>query len=91
MLGLDGRQIEQYGLEPFIEHCKECLEIQRNVGKILQHRWFLGRHGASRMLPTTTASLSLVVGIKKSGTKGLLYKRLQNRTVLPLPAPAVQP
>mgnify|MGYP000594508553 CR=1 FL=1 len=49
LLGLDGKdQIEGYGLEPFIDKCKESVwKYKRNVGGFLQHGWILGRYGAS--------------------------------------------
>ena len=49
LLGLDGKeQIEQYGLEPFIDKCKESVwKYKGNVGGLLQHRRFLGRYGSS--------------------------------------------
>ena len=44
LLGLDGKeQIEQYGVEPFIEKCKESVWKYKGIGGgFLQHRWFLG-------------------------------------------------
>ena len=49
MLGLDGKeQIEEYGIEPFIQECKKVrLEIQERVGKDVRPRRLLGGHGRS--------------------------------------------
>ncbi len=49
LLGLDGKeQIEEYGLEPFIKHCKESVwKYKRNVGRFLQPGRVLGRYGSS--------------------------------------------
>ena len=49
LLGLDGKdQIEQYGLVPFIDKCKESVwKYKGYVGKIFRYRWFLGRYGQS--------------------------------------------
>ena len=63
MLGLDGKeQIEQYGLEPFIEHCKRVSGNTKECGKNSPTPLVSGQTWSIRMLPTTTASLSLSGG-----------------------------
>ena len=49
MLGLDGKeQIEQYGLEPFIEHCKESVWKYKGMWEKFSNTvGFWDRHGAS--------------------------------------------
>lgn len=45
LLGINGKeQIEEYGIEPFVEKCKWRLEIRRYVGRILQSCRLLGRY-----------------------------------------------
>lgn len=63
MLGLDGKeQIEQYGLEPFIEHCKESVWKYKGMWENSPTPLVSGQTWSIRMLPTTTASLSLSGG-----------------------------
>ena len=49
LLGLDGKdQIEEYGLEPFIDKCKESVwKYKGNVGRFFRNSRFLGRYGRS--------------------------------------------
>ena len=49
MLGLDGKdQIEAYGMEPFIQHCKDSVWKYKGMWEEFSGcRWFLGRYGAS--------------------------------------------
>ena len=46
-LGLDGKdQIEEYGLEPFIDKCKESVWKYKGMWEdFFQYGWFLGRYG----------------------------------------------
>ena len=51
MLGLDGRsRLRKYGLEPFIEHCKESVWKYKGMWEDFSaYRWFLGGYGCIRM------------------------------------------
>ena len=54
-LGLDGKdQIEKYGLEPFIAHCKEACGSTRACGRIFPALWASGRTWTTPMSPMTT-------------------------------------
>ena len=49
LLGLDGKdQIEEYGLEPFIDKCKESVwKYKGMLGRFFRNSRFLGRYGRS--------------------------------------------
>ena len=76
MLGLDGKeQIEQYGLEPFIEHCKESVWKYKGMWeKFSEHRWFLGRHEHPYVTYHNSFIESEWWALKEIWNKGLLYK-----------------
>ena len=62
MLGLDGKeQIEQYGLEPFIEHCKESVWKYKGMWEKFSTVGFWADM-EHPYVTTTTASLSLSGG-----------------------------
>lgn len=55
MLGLDGKeQIEEYGLEPFIKHCKEAYGSTRACGRISPRPSASGLIWMIRTLPMRT-------------------------------------
>ncbi len=47
LLGLDGKkQIEKYGIEPFIKQCKKSVwKYKQRMGKDVRPRRLLGGHG----------------------------------------------
>ncbi len=48
LLGLDGKdQIEEYGLEPFIDKCKESVWKYKGMWEDFCYSRILGRYGAS--------------------------------------------
>ena len=59
LLGLDGKeQIEEYGLAPFIDKCKESVWNIRECGKISPVPLVSGRTWITLMLPMMTISSS---------------------------------
>ena len=63
LLGLDGKeQIEEYGLEPFIKHCKDSVWNLKECGKISLRQLDSGQTWITHMLLTTITLLSLSGG-----------------------------
>ena len=86
MLGIDGKdQIEQYGLEPFIEKCKESVWKYKGMWEDFSaDRRLLGGHGSTPMSPMTTTFIeSEWWALKQICGQGPALQGLQDRALLP--------